>query len=98
MSTLNATFKAIADPSRRKILQLLRQGEMTAGNLAEQFDMTKPTMSHHFSILKDADLISSRKDGQTVWYSLNTSVLEDLVTWAIDLTGPERRGQSKAKS
>jgi DNA-binding transcriptional ArsR family regulator len=63
MSTLNATFKTIADPSRRKILHLLRQGEMTAGNLAEYFDMTKPTVSHRFSILKNADLVSSRKDG-----------------------------------
>src|SRR5437588_785244 len=59
-------FKALADPTRREILKLLRSGEMTAGELAERFDMTKPTMSHHFSLLKDADLISSRREGPTI--------------------------------
>ena len=63
MSTPNNAFKAIADPTRREILRLLRRGEMTAGELAERFDMTKPTMSHHFAVLKDAELISSRREG-----------------------------------
>lgn len=90
MSTRNNTFKAIADPGRREILRLLRKGEMTAGDIAERFDMTKPTMSHHFAVLKDADLISSRRDGQTIWYSLNTTVLEDVIAWAIDLTGSQK--------
>jgi DNA-binding transcriptional ArsR family regulator len=53
--------------------------------LAERFDMTKPTMSHHFSVLKDADLLTSRRDGQTIWYSLNTTVVQDLMAWAMDL-------------
>ena len=87
MSTRNETFKAIADPGRREILRLLRKGEMTAGDLAGRFDMTKPTMSHHFAVLKDADLITSRRDGQTIWYSLNTTALEDVIAWAIDLAG-----------
>ena len=87
MTARNATFKAIADPGRREILRLLRKGEMTAGDLAERFDMTKPTMSHNFAVLKDADLITSRRDGQTIWYSLNTTVLEDVIAWAIDLSG-----------
>ncbi len=94
MSTRNDTFKAIADPGRREILRLLRKGEMTAGDLAGRFDMTKPTMSHHFAVLKDADLITSRRDGQTIWYSLNTTVLEDVIAWAIDLAGT---GKSKGK-
>ncbi len=95
MSTRNDTFKAIADPSRREILRLLRKGEMTAGNLAQRFDMTKPTMSHHFSVLRDADLVTSRREGQTIWYSLNTSVLEDVIAWAIDLAGVRKTGGRK---
>jgi len=81
----NEAFKAIADPTRREILRLLRRGEMTAGDLAQRFDMTKPTMSHHFSVLKDADLLTSRRDGQQIWYGLNTTVVQDLMAWALDL-------------
>ena len=81
----NSAFKAIADPTRREILRLLRKEPMTAGALADCFDMSKPTMSHHFAVLKAADLITSRRDGQTIWYALNTSVLEDVVAWAIDM-------------
>ena len=86
MKASNDTFKAIADPTRRQILHLLRDGEMTAGDLAGQFDMTKPSMSHHFAILKDADLIIGRRDGQTIWYALNTTVLQDIVAWVMDLS------------
>jgi DNA-binding transcriptional ArsR family regulator len=83
--TDNKAFKALGDPTRRDILGLLRCGEMTAGDLAERFDMTKPSMSHHFSVLKDADLITSRRDGQQIWYGLNTTVVQDLMAWAMDL-------------
>jgi len=86
MTASNDIFKAIADPSRREILRLLRQGEMSAGELAQHFDMTKPTMSHHFSILSDADLIIRRREGQTIWYALNTTVLQDVVAWALDIS------------
>ena len=82
----NETFKALSDPTRREVLRLLRNCEMTAGDLAERFNMTKPTMSHHFAVLKDADLVVGRRDGQTIWYSLNTTVLEDVVAWAMNLT------------
>lgn len=87
----NQAFKAIADPTRREILRLLRRGEMTAGDLAERFDMTKPTMSHHFAVLKDADLLTSRRDGQQIWYGLNTTVVQDLMAWAMDLMRSEGR-------
>lgn len=90
MKTSNDAFKAIADPARRKILHLLRGGEMTAGDLAGQFDMTKPTMSHHFAVLVDADLITRRREGQTIWYALNTTVLEDVIAWAMELAGRTR--------
>ena len=88
----NQAFKALADPTRREILRLLRKGEMSAGELAERFDMTKPTMSHHFAVLKEADLITSRREAQTIWYSLNTTVLQDVLAWAIDLAGAKKNG------
>jgi len=87
MAPTSNAFKALADPTRREILRLLRQGEMTAGDLAEHFDMTKPTMSHHFAVLKEADLLTSRREGQTIWYGLNTTVVQDLMAWAMDLMG-----------
>ena len=82
---MNDAFKALADPSRRQILSLLRKGEMTAGELAEHFDMAKPSLSHHFSVLKQADLISARRDGQQIYYALNTTVVEDLLAMIWDL-------------
>jgi DNA-binding transcriptional ArsR family regulator len=94
----NEAFKALADPTRREILALLRKGEMTAGALAERFDMTKPSMSHHFAVLKEADLIVSRREGQQIWYSLNTTVVQDLMAWAMDLMGDEEiKGSSVAR-
>ena len=81
----NETFKALADPTRREILALLRAGEKTDGDLAERFDMTKPSMSHHFAVLKEADLITSRREGQQIWYGLNTTVVQDLMAWAMEL-------------
>jgi DNA-binding transcriptional ArsR family regulator len=80
MLAFNAVFKALSDPTRREILRLLAGGERTAGELAASFEMTKPSMSHHFAVLKEADLIRSRRDGQQICYSLNTTVLEDVLT------------------
>ena len=90
----NRAFKALADPTRREILRLLGRDEMTAGELAEHFDMTRPSMSHHFSVLKEADLIKSRREGQQIWYSLNTTVIQDIMRWALDLTRKADRGAS----
>jgi len=91
----NEAFKALADPSRREILALLRKGEKTAGDLAERFDMTKPSMSHHFSVLKEAGLITSRREGQQIWYGLNTTMVEDLMAWAMDLIGDGKKKGAK---
>lgn len=91
----NEAFKALADPTRREILRLLGQGEMSAGQLAERFDMTKPSMSHHFSVLKQADLVASRRDGQQIFYSLNTTVLEDLLALLWDLFGRDHKKGKK---
>jgi ArsR family transcriptional regulator, arsenate/arsenite/antimonite-responsive transcriptional repressor len=85
MMSSDEAFKALSDPTRREILGMLRRGEMTAGALAERFDMTKPSMSHHFAVLKEADLITSRREGQQIWYGLNTTVVQDLMAWAMDL-------------
>jgi len=93
----NEAFKALADPTRREILALLRKGERTAGDLAERFDMTKPSMSHHFSVLKEAELITSRREGQQIWYGLNTTVVEDLMAWAINLIDHGKKKGAKQR-
>ena len=82
---MNDAFKALADPTRREILRLLRGGEMSAGELASRFDMTKPSMSHHFSVLRQAGLIDSRREGQQIIYVLNTTATEDLlaIIWSL---------------
>ena len=85
MDDSNSVFKALADPTRRAIPHLLRKEEMTAGDLAARFDMSKPTLSHHFAVLRDAGLVTSRREGQTIWYALNTTVLEDILSWTMDL-------------
>lgn len=87
---MNEVFKALSDPTRREVLRLLSHGERTAGELAEHFDMTKPSMSHHFSVLKEADLVRTRRDGQQIYYSLNTTVVEDVVARIWDLFSPNR--------
>lgn len=94
----NDAFKALADPSRRLILARLRQeGELNAGELAEQFEMSKPTMSHHFAVLKEAGLVKSRRDGQQIIYSLNTTVVEDVVGALLDLFQPDRNQPATRK-
>jgi DNA-binding transcriptional ArsR family regulator len=74
---MSSVFKALADPTRRRVLQLLRRGPMSAGALSDRFDVSKPTMSAHFAVLKEADLIHAKKDGKSVIYHLKLSVLED---------------------
>jgi DNA-binding transcriptional ArsR family regulator len=93
---MNQAFKALADPTRRQILELLRRGEMSAGELAEHFDMSKPSMSHHFAVLKDADLVVGRREGQQIFYSLNTTVVEDLLALIWDLFADRRKKETKA--
>ena len=94
---MNAVFKALSDPTRREILRLLSRGEKTAGDLAQRFDMSKPSMSHHFAVLKEADLISSRRNGQQIWYSLNTTVAQDAISWVIDLVERSAKKRGKRK-
>lgn len=90
--SINDGFKALSDPTRRKILKLLKDGDLTAGEIANQFDISKPSISHHLTLLKQSDLISSTKKGQHMIYSLNTSVFEDMITWFLDFQSNEREG------
>ena len=90
---MDQVFKALSDPTRREILRLLGRGEMTAGQLAERFDMTRPTMSHHFAVLKQADLIHRRRDGSTIWYALNSTVVQDVLRWGLDLVQKREKGR-----
>ncbi len=85
--TFQNTLKAIADPTRRKILNLLKDGRMTAGEISHAFQMTGATISHHLTILKNADLVSMEKQGKYIYYELNTSVLEDVISWISTLKG-----------
>ena len=86
-------FKALADPSRRHILKLLQRGSMTAGDLAQEFDFSAPSVSHHLSALKAANLVRAERRGQNIVYSLNTSVLEDVSRFVLDLLHAGERGR-----
>jgi ArsR family transcriptional regulator, repressor of sdpIR and other operons len=74
---MSGVFKALSDPTRRRVLQLLRKGPMNAGELADHFDVSKPTMSAHFTVLREANLVHAEKSGKSVVYHLNISVLEE---------------------
>ena len=82
---MNHLFKALNDETRRQILELLKKKDMSAGDIADQFNMSKPSISHHLELLKHADLITSEKKGQFIIYSLNTTILDDLLSWLMKL-------------
>lgn len=85
LPSMKSIFKALDDETRRKILELLRERDMNAGEIADRFQMTKPSISHHLEILKNAELISSIKKGQFVVYSINTTLLDEVIEWIIHL-------------
>ena len=78
---MNIMFKALNDPTRRKILELLKKKNMTAGDIADKFNMTKPSISHHLDLLRQAELVESVKEGQYITYSLNTTVVDEIIKW-----------------
>jgi ArsR family transcriptional regulator, arsenate/arsenite/antimonite-responsive transcriptional repressor len=84
---VNTLFKALNDPTRRQILDLLRLSDMTAGDIAEQFDMSKPSISHHLDLLRQAGLVESVKEGQFIRYTLNTTVLDEMLSWLMSFKG-----------
>lgn len=81
------TFKALGDPTRRAILNILKDGAKTAGDIAGRFDMTGATVSHHLAVLKEAGLVSDDKRGKYIYYELNMSVLEEITSWVAGLKG-----------
>lgn len=89
MRQLNEAFKALADPTRRQILKLLRDRNMTAGEIADQFQISKPSISHHLNLLKQASLVSDERQGQNIVYSLHTTVMEDVLSWMFGILGKE---------
>ena len=84
---LQKTLRALSDPIRRDILNLLKQGRMAAGDIVEHFDVTGASISRHLSVLKEADLIRDKREGKFIYYELNASVLEDIMLWIADLKG-----------
>lgn len=84
---LQQTLRALADPTRREILNLLKGGSMSAGEIAERFPMTGAAISRHLSVLKEADLIQDTREGKFIYYELNASVLEEIMLWITDLKG-----------
>jgi ArsR family transcriptional regulator, arsenate/arsenite/antimonite-responsive transcriptional repressor len=89
---MDKLFKALNDPTRRKILELLRDRDMTAGEIAEKFTISQPSVSHHLDLLKQADLVLSEKNGQFITYSLNTSVLDECLSWLMGLSKQSKKG------
>ena len=84
---LQNTLKALADPTRREILNLLKSGKRSAGEICDHFDITAAAISRHLSVLKDADLIEDTRDGKFIFYELNASVLEEILLWVTELKG-----------
>lgn len=85
--SLQRTLKALSDPIRREILNLLKAGPMAAGDIAAKFDVTGAAVSRHLSLLKEAELIRDKRDGKFIYYELNASVLEEIMLWITDLKG-----------
>lgn len=87
--SMQDTLRALADPTRRSILRLLKNGTLSAGEISERFDITGAAISRHLSVLKDADLIRDRREGKFIYYELNASVLEEIMLFIADLKGDE---------
>ena len=84
---LHDTLRALSDPTRREILNLLKRGTMSAGDLAAKFDMSAAAVSRHLAVLKEAELVRDKRDGKFIYYTLNASVLEEILLWVKDLKG-----------
>ncbi len=86
----NIVFKALNDPTRREILQLLQEKDMTAGEIVDRFNISAPSISHHLDLLKQAKLVIAEKDGQYVYYSLNTTVVDEIMKWFLQFKTKKR--------
>lgn len=83
---VNTLFKALNDPTRRAILEMLKKKDMTAGDIADHFNISKPSISHHLDLLKQAGLVVSVKEGQFIYYSINTTVLNEMLKWLLQFS------------
>ena len=91
---LQNTLRALSDPIRREILNLLKGGRMSAGDIVDHFEVTGASISRHLSVLKEADLIRDTREGKYIYYELNASVLEEIMLWITDLKGGENHGET----
>lgn len=87
---MNAVFKALNDPTRREILELLQEKDMTAGEIADQFSISWPSISHHLDLLKQANLVIAEKEGQYIYYSLNTTVVDEILKWLMQFKSKKK--------
>ncbi|MFN8320198.1 MAG: autorepressor SdpR family transcription factor [Saprospiraceae bacterium] len=94
---MQAIFKALNDEVRREILELLKSRDMTAGEIADHFHLGKPTISHHLDLLRQADLVSCRKKGQFVIYTIETSVIDEVLKWMMGIANQQKTKQTKTK-
>ncbi len=92
---LQQTLKALADPIRREILNMLKKGRLSAGEISEHFSVSAPSVSRHLSVLKDADLIRDTREGKFIFYEINTTVLEEVMLWITDLKGDNNHVEGK---
>jgi DNA-binding transcriptional ArsR family regulator len=92
---MNETFKALSDPTRRQILRLLRQRDMTAGEIADHFSLTKPSISHHLNSLKQAKLVLDERHGQQIVYSLNTTVVQEVMGWFMEILSTKEKREDE---
>lgn len=92
---MNLLFKALGDPTRREIIELLRKRDMNAGEIADHFSISKPSISHHLDLLRQANVVISIKEGQFITYSLNTTVFDEMVKWVIDVSDKKNKKSKK---
>ena len=88
---MNNIFKALNDPTRREILELLKNRDLTAGEIADKFNISKPSISHHLDLLRQAGLVQSVKEGQFIYYSLNTTVMDEILTWLLQFRKKKKK-------
>ena len=92
---MNTLFKALNDQTRRDILDLLKEKDMTAGDIADKFAISKPSISHHLDLLRQAGLVLSVKEGQFIYYSLNTTVMDEMLKWIMQLKSPKNKSNEE---
>jgi DNA-binding transcriptional ArsR family regulator len=88
---VNILFKALNDPTRRDILEMLKEKDMTAGDIADQFNISKPSISHHLDLLKQANLVVPQKEGQFIYYSINTTVMDEMLKWLLQFSDKKKK-------